>query len=208
MLYLQKSNDTHTYREKYHVKYPPISRSTGCGRWFCSWGTRRTLWPGRSSSSPPLWGVSLPPAWQSSDSSLCPWCRTSRDRGNGSASSTSLCQSWTQLQEGRGCDKRGCEINRERDMVENTHLICRGDFEWKPVKITKIVPSLGLSVITSLLHINYSHSTTSGLKRMYCFEKRRPVFTEGHFLNSDFWILASVTKVESLWQLIRFQVNN
>ncbi len=41
-------------------------------------------------------------------------------------------------------------MEREREIWYGiTHLICRGAFERKLVKITKIVPSLGLSVITS-----------------------------------------------------------
>lgn len=91
---------------KHTFIYYPVRRSIGCGWWFGSWGSGRTLWLGQSSSSPLFWVASPQPASQSSDSKLCPWCQTSPGRGNGSASGTSLCRNRTQLQEGIKVGKR------------------------------------------------------------------------------------------------------
>lgn len=119
-LFIYKCQMTHTHTQTYskrYMKYYPIRGSTDCEWWFCSWGSGRTLWPGRSLSSPLFWAASPPPAWQSSDSELFPWCQTSRGRGNGSASGTSLCRSRTRLaggREGTGCDWRGDDKQRVR----------------------------------------------------------------------------------------------
>lgn len=84
---------------------------------------------------------------------------------------------------GRSAIKVGGEINRERDKVHITHLIYRGAFEGKLVKITAMVLCFGLSVITSANPQSAGPHRSAALYQTICsLPAPRP---QGHFPGAE-----------------------